>query len=91
MKPIGVREMKVHASRVLRRLRETKEEVPITYRGAVVAHLVAAEEYERLKAGQLGYWQALQAFRERHHSSPPEATDALARLRDRSPGRTFRW
>lgn len=37
---IGVRELREHASEVLRRLRETGDEVLVTHRGRVIARLV---------------------------------------------------
>jgi antitoxin (DNA-binding transcriptional repressor) of toxin-antitoxin stability system len=90
-RPIGIREMKSHGSRILRRLRETGEDVPIAYRGAVVAHLVPAEEYERLKAGRAGFWKALLAFRATGGGGSEDGGDAFADVRDDSLGRRFRW
>jgi prevent-host-death family protein len=40
MRSIGVRELKQHASRVLRRVREKGEAVEVTYRGQPVARLI---------------------------------------------------
>lgn len=40
MDSIGVRELKQHMGQILRRVREEGEQVQITYRGQVVAHLV---------------------------------------------------
>ncbi len=42
MKSVGVRELKQNTSRVLRRVREKRERIPLTYRGEVVALLVPA-------------------------------------------------
>jgi prevent-host-death family protein len=92
MKPrgaIGVRELKIHASRVLRRVRQSKESVPITHRGEVVAHLLPAEEYERLKSGRADYWEALRAFRQSNDTS--ELGDVFAGVRETSKGRKFSW
>lgn len=91
MRAIGVRELKIHASRVLRRVRETKEGVPITYRGRVVAHVVPAEEYERLRAGRPDFWEALRAFRERTRIASLELGDEFDGVRRRSKGRPFNW
>lgn len=88
---IGVRELKIHASRILRRMRQTREQVPITYRGSLVAHLVPAEEYERLKAGRPDFWEALLGFRKRAPVASLDLGDAFERLRPASKGRTFRW
>jgi len=40
MSAIGVRELREHTSRVLKRVREKGEEISITYRGQVVARLI---------------------------------------------------
>jgi prevent-host-death family protein len=40
MATIGVRELKEHTSRVLRRVREQGEEIDVTHHGRVVARLV---------------------------------------------------
>lgn len=39
-KSIGVRELRTSASRILRRVREKREVVEITYRGQVIARIV---------------------------------------------------
>lgn len=40
MRAVGVRELKEHTSEILRRVREGRETIEITYRGKVVARLV---------------------------------------------------
>ncbi len=47
MAEIGVRELKQHATDVLRRVREDKESFTITYRGRVVARLVPVDNGQR--------------------------------------------
>jgi prevent-host-death family protein len=42
MSEIGVRELKLHASEILQRVREKNESFQITHRGRVVARLVPA-------------------------------------------------
>jgi prevent-host-death family protein len=91
MRGIGLRELKVHASRIFRRVRETQEAVPITYRGQVIAHVVPAEEYERLKAGRADFWDSLRAFRERARNAPRDLGDAFEGTRSRAKGRSFKW
>ena len=39
-KTIGVRELRARASRILRRVREKRESVDVTYRGQVIARIV---------------------------------------------------
>jgi prevent-host-death family protein len=89
MREIGIRELKVHASQILRRVRESQEEVPITYRGKVVAHVVPAETYEKLKAGIPDFWDALREFRA--STGGARLGDVFAGVRDRSKGRRFSW
>ncbi len=40
MRSVGVRELKVHASRVLREVRDQQQPIDVTYRGRVIARLV---------------------------------------------------
>ncbi len=40
MRTIGIRELKEHASQIVRRVRENKEEFQVTYHGRVVARLI---------------------------------------------------
>lgn len=88
---VGVRELKAQASRILRRIRDTREEVAVTHHGRVVAHIVSAEDYQELAAGRRDFWEALQDFRAQARRPSLDLGDAFARLRDRSPGRRFRW
>jgi prevent-host-death family protein len=50
MREIGVREFKEQASAILRRLREDKEAITITYRGRPVALLMSIEYTEKDEA-----------------------------------------
>jgi prevent-host-death family protein len=88
---VGVRELKAQASRILRRIRDTREEVAVTHHGKVVAHIVSAEGYHELKAGRPDFWDALRSFRERVRLSSLGLGDELVGVRDRSKGRSFRW
>jgi prevent-host-death family protein len=47
MNRVGVRELKQNTSRVLRRVREKKERIQVTYRGEVVALLVPVPQRSR--------------------------------------------
>jgi prevent-host-death family protein len=44
MQAVGVRELKERTSEIVRRVREGRETIAVTYRGTVVARLVPAEE-----------------------------------------------
>ncbi len=47
MKSVGVRELKQKTTQVLRRVREKKEQIQVTYRGEVVALLVPVPSARR--------------------------------------------
>lgn len=56
MREVGIRELKQRTSDILRRVRQGKESVEITYRGRVVARLVPVEEAPRKRAGAAAVW-----------------------------------
>ena len=71
MSSIGVRDLKAHASEVLRRVEEDREVIEVTRRGAVIARLVPVprrvdpermkriwEEEDRLAEEIARYWPA---------------------------------
>jgi hypothetical protein len=57
----------------------------------VIAHLVPAEEYARLKATRPDFWQTLRTFRDRADLASADLGRAFEGLRDRSKGRRFGW
>jgi prevent-host-death family protein len=50
MAEVGVRELKQHASEILRRVREKRESITITYRGRAVARLVPIVSADDMRA-----------------------------------------
>lgn len=48
MHTVGIRELKEQTSRILRRVREGRETVEVTYRGKVVARLVPVEQPQQI-------------------------------------------
>ena len=50
MVEVGVRELKLRASSILRRVRESKESFTITYRGRPIARLVPIEDEKSIRA-----------------------------------------
>jgi prevent-host-death family protein len=48
MREVGVRELKEHASELLREVREKRESITITYRGKAVARLVPVVDREEV-------------------------------------------
>ena len=66
--------------------------VEITRRGRPVAVLLSAGEYERLIAQQVGYWEAVERWRqETDLDGMDEVVDTILASRDRSPGRDISW
>jgi prevent-host-death family protein len=67
-------------------------QVEITRRGRRVAVLVSVAEYERLTGGRRDLWEAIQKWRESvDWDVLGDIDDVWADVRDRSPGRDFRW
>ena len=56
MRQVGIRELKQRTSDILRRVRQGRESVDITYRGRVVARLVPVEEAPRKRAEAAAVW-----------------------------------
>jgi len=66
---------------------ESGPPVRLTRRGRPVAVLVSVAEYERLRPGRPGLWEAIEAFRERTDLSDLDVDDIFRDVRDSSPGR----
>ena len=76
--------------RLPRLVHDVEKGVPIelTRRGKPVAALVSLRDYERLRAGTVSFWGALQKFRrEMDVGRLAIDTRTLGRVRDRSRGR----
>ena len=58
MPEIGVRELKLHASEILRRVREQNESFEVTHRGHVIARLVPVFERSKM-ADTTGIWMEM--------------------------------
>jgi prevent-host-death family protein len=56
MREVGIRELKQRTSDILRRVRQGRESVDITYRGRVVARLVPVEEAPRKRGEAAAVW-----------------------------------
>jgi prevent-host-death family protein len=59
MRSIGIRDLKSHASRVLRRVRENGEEIEVTYRGRPVARLIPISGAGRTAKKAAAVWADL--------------------------------
>ncbi len=65
--------------------------VELTRRGKPIAVIVSLEDYRRLSAGKVGFWEALQKLRNSPDFEAIEPEEWLEGVRDRSPGRPFEW
>ena len=55
MSSVGVRELKEHASEIVRRVREDGETIDITYRGEIVATIAPKRDFTRLEMDD--FWE----------------------------------
>jgi len=56
-KSIGIRELRAKAGRVVRRVKQKREAIDITYRGEVVARLVPVEPAAEAEARLRDWWE----------------------------------
>jgi len=61
MQAVGVRELKERTSAIVRRVREGRETIAVTYRGKIVARLVPAEEPQPADTAEMAaFWANLE-------------------------------
>lgn len=67
--------------------------IELLRRGKPVAVVVSLDEYERLRRGKRGFWEAYQELRQKVDlgSLSIEPEEVFAEVRDPSPGRDFAW
>lgn len=65
--------------------------IRLTRRGKPVAVLMSLEAFESQSLRPRTFWEAVDAFREAEQPTDQELDDAFADVRDRSPGRDFKW
>ncbi|HKG26025.1 MAG TPA: type II toxin-antitoxin system prevent-host-death family antitoxin [Thermomicrobiales bacterium] len=84
MSSIGVRELKAHASQILRRVEEEGEVIDVTRRGAVIARLVPVERpVDRVQVSRV--WEERDRLAEeiaKHWPAGLSAADAIAEDRE---------
>jgi prevent-host-death family protein len=77
MDAVGIRELKTHASEILRRVREEKQTIDVTYRGEVVARIVPVAPKRPTGAELADYWAELdQLIADIARQAPPDVTAA---------------
>jgi len=90
MDSIPFSDLRAHLAETLRQLRDREEPVYISRRSEPVAVLMSVAQYQRLQGAQVGFGEALLAWRERHAAELATGTneewdDPFADVRDRSP------
>jgi prevent-host-death family protein len=78
---IGVRELKEHASEIVRRVREHRDMYEITYRGRVVARLVPITEPANAQSPET-FWAELDRVAAEIGSRWPEGVTAVESVRE---------
>jgi antitoxin (DNA-binding transcriptional repressor) of toxin-antitoxin stability system len=82
-KAVGVRELGASASRILRRVREKREAVDVTYRGEVVARIVpVVSASESAKAASAVWSEIDQLAAEIGRHWHPKTKSAVATVRE---------
>lgn len=83
MSEVGVRELKLHASEILRRVREENKSFDVTYRGRIVARIVPARE-GRKNFDEAAFWRDVDELAEEieiHWPKGVTAAEAIAEQR----------
>jgi prevent-host-death family protein len=77
MKEVGIRELKEHASAIIRRVREEREEVAVTHRGRVVAMIVPAGATTARREDLASIWAEMDRLAEEIGELWPEGVSAV--------------
>lgn len=84
MPEIGVRELKTHASEIVRKVREERTRYTITYRGKPVGILIPLEEYREVQEVKPDPWETLERLGEeigRNWESDKSSIEILSEMR----------
>ena len=82
MSSIGVRELKAHTSRILRRVRDQGETVDVTHRGRVIARLVPAERPQPTPEELAAFWEEWDRVGAEISKGWPEGVSAVEAVRE---------
>jgi prevent-host-death family protein len=82
MEAVGIRELKQHTSDILRRVREGKETISITYRGKVVAQIVPVEDKEAMRAKALKVWAEIDELAKEITAHWPAGVSAVEAVKE---------
>jgi len=82
MEVIGIRELKDHATQILRKVREEGAEYQVTYHGKVIARLVPTEPVPLSSIELDAAWADLDELAEEISKSWPEGVSAVDAVRE---------
>jgi prevent-host-death family protein len=82
MPTIGVRELKAHASQVLRRVRERGEEIDVTHHGRVVARLIPVSRERPRSRASGAAWSTLDRVAREIGARWPKGRSAAKAVRE---------
>lgn len=82
MDSVGIRELKEQGSEILRRVREDGASFEVTYRGRVIARLVAVTEPVSPNDSLAAYWEKLERVSTAISAHWPEGVSAVDAVRD---------
>ena len=86
MTEIGVRQLKQQVSDILRRVREKREVITITYRGRAVARLVPVEDAEGKQAESEAVWVEMDRLAQEVGAYWPKGQSALEAVQEQRRG-----
>ena len=84
MADIGVRELKIHASEIVRKVHEKRERYVVTHRGHAVAVIIPVEEVQTVAPTDVSAWDELVSLGvqiSQGWQSSQSGTDILAEMR----------
>ena len=82
MLSVGIKELKRDASAIVKRVREQKETIEVTYRGSVVAQIVPVESDDERQARFDSVWQQMDALAEEISSKWTGGQSAVDAVRE---------
>ncbi|MFN0073873.1 MAG: type II toxin-antitoxin system Phd/YefM family antitoxin [Chloroflexota bacterium] len=81
MKSVGVRDLKVHASEILRQVRDERDSFEVTYHGRVIARIVPVDSVPVDESIE-EFWTRWDALAVKIRSHWPDGTSAVEAIRE---------
>lgn len=82
MDSVGIRELKQRTSEIVRQVREDGQGIDITYRGRVVARIVAPESPEAVRDRSRQTWDRLDELAKQVSAAWPDGVSAVEAVRE---------